>query len=53
MFDSCFIFSTRVHTSRLMSGGAIPASRYMSSTLVGFRQPVIAMHAVLSFESST
>ena len=41
------------HTSRLMSGGAIPASRYRSSTLVGIRQPVIALHAMLSSESST
>ena len=35
-----------------MSGGAVPASRYRSSTLVGFRQPVIDLHAVLSSESS-
>ena len=42
-FDSCFFFSTRAHTSRLMSGGEIPASRYRSFTLVGFRQPVIAL----------
>ena len=52
MFDSCFFFSTRAHTSRLMSGGAIPASRYRSSMLADFRHPVIALHAVLSSESS-
>ena len=51
-FDSCFFFSTRAHASRLMSGGAIPARRYRSSTLVGFRHLVIALHAVLSSESS-
>ena len=31
-----------------MSGGAIPVSRYTSSTLVDLRHPVIALHAVLS-----
>ena len=51
-FDFCFFFSTRANTSRLMSGGAIPASRYRSSTLDGFRQPVIAQYAVLSSESN-
>ena len=51
--DSCFFFSTRAHTSRLISGGAIQASMYRSSTLVGFRQLVIALHAVLCSESST
>ena len=39
--------------SRLMSGGAIPAIRYKSSTLVGFRQPIIDLHAVLSSDSNT
>ena len=34
-FVSCFFFSTLAHTSILISGGAIPASRYSSSTLVG------------------
>ena len=47
-FDSCFFFSNRADTSRLMSGGAIPARRYSSSSLVGFRKPVIALHAVLN-----
>ena len=32
-----------------MSGGAVPASRYRSSTLVGFRQPVIDLHASVEF----
>ena len=38
-FVSCFFFSTLAHTgtSFLMSGGAIPASRYSSSTLVGLK----------------
>ena len=43
-FVSCFFFSTLAHTSLLMSGGAIPASRYSSSTLVGLRHPVINLH---------
>ena len=34
-FVSCFLFSTQAHTSLLVSGGAIPASRYSYSTLVG------------------
>ena len=33
-FVSCFFFSTLAHTSLLMSGGAIPSSRYCSSTCV-------------------
>ena len=53
MFDSCFVISTRAHTSRLILGGEIPAYRYMSPALGGFRQPVIALHTVLSSESST
>ena len=36
---SCLcVFSTRAHTSLRMSGGAIPASKYRSSTLVGYMQ---------------
>ena len=30
IFVSCFLFSTLAHTYPLMSGGAIPASRYSS-----------------------
>ena len=37
---SCLVFSILAHTSLRMSGGAIPASKYRSSTLVGFRHPV-------------
>ena len=44
-FVSCFFFSTLAHISLLMSGGAIPASRYSFSTLVGFKHPVIHLHA--------
>ena len=51
-FVSCLAFSTLAHTSRLMLGGAIPDSKYNSSTLVGLRHPVIARHALLSSESS-
>ena len=43
---SCFSFSTLAHTSPLMQlGGAIPASRYNSSILVGLRHPVIDLQA--------
>ena len=45
---SCLVISTRAHTSLRMSGGAIPASKYRSSTLVGFRHPVTALHALFS-----
>ena len=45
---SCLVFSTRAHTSLRMSGGAIPASKYRSSTLVGFRHLVTALHALFS-----
>ena len=44
--------STLAHTSLLMSGGAIPASRYSSSTLVGLKHPVIDPHASFSSGSS-
>ena len=40
-FVSCFFLSILAHTCLLMSGGAIPASRYSSSTLVGLKHPVI------------
>ena len=36
---SCLVFSILAHTSLRMSGGAIPASKYRYSTLVGFRHP--------------
>ena len=49
---SCFFSSTLAHTSLLMSGGAIPASRYSSLTLVGLKHPVIDLHASLSSGSS-
>ena len=51
-FVSCFFFSTLVHTSLLMSGGAIPTGRYSSSTLVGLKHPVIDLHASFSSGSS-
>ena len=46
----CFLllFSTLALTSLLISGGAIPASRYSSSTLVGLRHPVNDLHASFS-----
>ena len=47
----CFIFSTLAHTALLMSGGAIPASRYSSSTLAGLKHPVIDLH--VSFSSGS
>ena len=43
----CLVLSTLAHTSLLISGGAIPAIKYKSSTLVGFRQPVIDRHVWL------
>ena len=52
LFVSCFFFSTLAHTSLLMSGGAIPASRHSSSTLVGLKHPVIDLHASFSSGSS-
>ena len=42
------VFSILAHTSLRMSGGAIPASKYISSTLVGFWHPVTALHALFS-----
>ena len=51
-FVSCFFFSTLAHTSLLMSGSAIPASRYSYSTLVGLKHPAIDLHASFSSGSS-
>ena len=50
----CFLFllSTLVHTSLLISGGTIPASRYSSSRLVGLKHPVIYLHSSFSSGSS-
>ena len=45
---SCLVFSILAHTSLRMSGGAIPASKYRSSTLVGLRHPVRALHVLFS-----
>ena len=45
---SCLVFSTWAHTSLRVLGGAIPGSKYRSSTLVGFRHPVTALHALFS-----
>ena len=45
---SCLVFSILAHTSLRMSGGAIPVSKYRSSTLVGFRHPVMALHSMFS-----
>ena len=51
-FVSYFFFSTLAHTCLLMSGGAIPVSKYSSSTLVGLKHPVIDLHASFSSGSS-
>ena len=51
-FVSCFLFSTLAHKSLLMSGGAIPASKYSYSTPVVLRHPVIDLHASFSSGSS-
>ena len=45
---SYLVFSILAHTSLRMLGGAIPASKYRSSTLVSFRHPVTALHALFS-----
>ena len=45
---SCLVFYILPHTSLRMSGGAIPASKYISSTLVGFMHPVTALYALFS-----
>ena len=47
-FVPSFFFSTLAHTSLLISGGAIPPSRYSSLTLVGLKHPVIDLHASFS-----
>ena len=58
-FISCFFFSTLAVTSLLMSGGAIPATMYISLTSVGLRHPVIDLpffwflHLLRSLFSST
>ena len=45
---SCLVFSSLAHAYHLrMSGGAIPASKYRSSILVGFRHPVNSCHSAL------
>ena len=45
---SCLVFSILAQTSLRMSGGAIPASKYRSSTLVSFRHPAPALYALFS-----
>ena len=47
-FVSCLVFSILAHTSLWISDGAIPARKYRYSTLVGFRHPVTALHALFS-----
>ena len=44
--------SILAHTSLLMSGGAISAYKYMPSTYVGLRHPVIVRHALVSYGSN-
>ena len=39
-------------SSLLVSGGAIPANKYKSSTYVGLRHPVIARHALFGSGSN-
>ena len=49
----CFLFfPTRAHIYLLVSGGAIPVSRYGSSTLVGLRHPVFDLQTSFSSGSS-
>ena len=45
---TCWALSIRAHISLLISGGALPDSKYKSSSLVGFRHHVIALHAWLT-----
>ena len=47
-FIGFLFFSILAHTSLRVSCGAIPASKYRYSTLVGFRHPVTALHALFS-----
>ena len=49
---SCFFLPYFTHASLLMSGGTLPAIRYSYSTLVGFRNPVINLHASFSSGSN-
>ena len=49
---TCLVLSICAHTSLLISDGAIPASKYKTSTLVGFRHLVIAIHDWLTSGSS-
>ena len=49
--SGCFCFSTLAHISLLLAGRAIPDSKYMYSTLVGFRHPVTDRHARFSYVS--
>ena len=51
-FVSCFFFSTLEHASLLISVGAIPTSRYSSSTLVSIKHPVTDLHVSFSSGSS-
>ena len=44
----CLVFSILAHTSLRMSGSAIPATKYIYSTLVGFRHPVTALYTLFS-----
>ena len=48
----CLVRSILAHTSLLMSGGAIPDSKYKSSTYVGLSHPVIDRHALFSSGSN-
>ena len=41
-----------ISSSLLMSGSAIPANKYKSSTYVGLRHPVIARYALFSSGSN-
>ena len=41
VFVACLDLSVRLATVRLMSGGAMPASRCRLCMLVGFMQPVM------------
>ena len=45
---SCVRYSLLPNHTLRMLGGAIPASKYMYSTLVGFRHPVTALHVLFS-----
>ena len=48
----CLVRSILAHTSLLMSGGAIPANKYKSSTYVDLRHPVIVRYALVSSGSN-